>query len=142
MSTGSISNQSLHDEKSDPKHKAPPDYTFGFTNSFRNKDFDLYILLTAQSGGKLYSVLGRAMDRPGMGASINVLAKWKNMWRSEEEPGDGKTPGIDNKNTSSLYDSRWLYSTDFIKIKNITLGYRIPVKRFKYLSSARLYMSA
>ena len=122
--------------------KPSPDYTFGFTNSFRYKDFDLSILLTAQTGGKLYSVLGRAMDRPGMGASINVLAKWKNMWRSEEEPGDGKTPGIDNKNTSSLYDSRWLYSTDFIKIKNITLGYRIPVKRFKYLSSARLYMSA
>lgn len=122
--------------------KPTPDYTFGMTNSFKYKDFDLSILLTAQTGGKLYSVLGRAMDRPGMGASINVLSKWKNMWKSESEPGDGKTPGINNRNTGSLYDTRWLYSTDFIKIKNITLGYSVPIKKNKYVSGARVYLAA
>lgn len=122
--------------------KPSPDYTFGFTNTFKYKNFDLSILLTGQTGGKLYSILGRAMDKPGMGASINVLSKWKNMWKSETEPGDGKTPGIKNGNTASLYDSRWLYSTDYLKIKNITLGYRIPVKKGRVLSDARLYLAA
>ena len=51
------------------------------------------------------------------------------MWISEDKPGDGKTPGIDNANTGTFYDTRWLYSTDFIKLKNVTLTYRIPVKK-------------
>ena len=34
----------------------------------------------------------------------------------------GKTPGINNSNTGSLYDTRWLYSTDFIKIKKRNAG--------------------
>lgn len=119
--------------------KPDPDYTFGMTNTFKYKNFDLSILITGQTGGKIYGLLGRAMDRPGMGVSINVLSKWKNMWRSEEDPGDGKTPGIGNSNTGQLYDTRWLYSSDFIKIKNITLGYKLPLK--KYVQSARVYIT-
>ena len=121
--------------------KPDPDYTFGMTNTFKYKDFDLSVLLTGQTGGMIYSLLGRGMDRPGMGASINVLSRWKNMWVSEEQPGDGKTPGINNSNTGSLYDTRWLYSTDFIKIKNVTLGYRIPIKNKKIINYARVYIS-
>jgi hypothetical protein len=121
--------------------KPDPDYTFGMTNTFKYKDFDLSVLLTGQTGGMIYSLLGRGMDRPGMGASINVLSRWENMWVSEEQPGDGKTPGINNSNTGSLYDTRWLYSTDFIKIKNVTLGYRIPIKNKKIINYARVYIS-
>lgn len=120
--------------------KPDPDYTFGMTNTFKYKNFDLSILITAQTGGQLYAVLGRAMDRPGMGANVNVLSHWKNMWKSEAEPGDGKTPGIDNANTGQFYDSRWLYSTDFIKLKSVTLGYRIPFKK-KFIQNARVYVS-
>ncbi len=119
--------------------KPSPDYTYGLTNTFRYKGFDLSILLTGQSGGKVYGLLGRAIDRPGMGASTNVLACWKNMWRSEENPGDGKTPGL-SSTTSSLYDTRWLYSSDFIKIKNLTIGYKLPIK--KHVGSIRVYVTA
>ena len=75
-----------------------------------------------------------------MGANGTVLSHWKNMWKSEAEPGDGKTPGIDNANTGQFYDSRWLYSTDFIKLKNVTLGYRIPFKK-KFIQNARVYLT-
>ena len=47
----------------------------------------------------------------------------------------------DSSNTGSLYDTRWLYSTDFIKIKNVTLGYRIPIKNKKIINYARVYIS-
>ena len=121
--------------------KPSPDYTFGMTNTFKYKNFDLSFLLTGQTGGKIFSLLGRSFDRPGMGASINVLSHWKNMWISEDEPGDGKTPGIDNANTGTFYDTRWLYSTDFIKLKNVTLTYRIPVKKGRRIRNARVYIS-
>ncbi len=122
--------------------KPTPDLTFGFRNIFRYKNLDLSILITGQTGGKIYGILGRAMDRPGMSTAINMLDCWKNMWVSEEQPGDGKTPGIDNSNTGSLYDSRWLYSSDYIKIKNITIGYAIPVNKKGLIKNARIYLSA
>jgi len=119
--------------------KPTPDCTFGITNTFKYKGFDLSILLTGQTGGKIYSLLGRAIDRPKMGVKINALSHWQNMWVSEEQPGDGRTPSM-NATTSALYDTRWLYSSDFIKIKNITLGYTLPLKN--YVRNARVYISA
>lgn len=36
--------------------KPDPDYTFGITNTFKYKNFDLSFLITAQTGGQIYSV--------------------------------------------------------------------------------------
>ena len=113
-----------------------PKYTYGITNTFRYKNFDLVVLANAQTGGNLYSLIGRSIDRPGMGYLYGHLANWNNRWKSEAEPGDGHTPNI-SANNSSLLDSRWLYSSDYLRIKNITLGYTLPKSRF--YSSARIY---
>ncbi|HET9502705.1 MAG TPA: TonB-dependent receptor [Hymenobacter sp.] len=114
-----------------------PKYIFGITNFFRYKSFDLNVLVNAQQGAYLYSLIGRSIDRPGMGYLYNHLADWNNRWKSEAEPGDGKTPSITAQN-SSLLDSRWLYKSDYIRIKNITLGYNLPRSRF--YSNARFYV--
>ena len=117
-----------------------PKFVYGMTNTFEWKNFDLSILMTAQTGGKIFGVFGRANDRPGMGASANVLGRWRNAWWSEEEPGDGKTPYILSKTTGTTLDSRWLYSSDYLRIKNITLGYKLPINP-KYIQYARVYLS-
>ena len=61
--------------------KARPDFTWGLTNKFNYKRFDLTVTLTGQWGGHLYSLLGRTIDRnsagPGRG---NLLAKWLHSW--------------------------------------------------------------
>lgn len=120
--------------------KPNPDFTMGLTNKFTYKGFDLSILCTAQFGGMLYSMSpGRYMDNPGMAYSQNVFSWWKNMWISEEQPGDGKTPGLEST-TGELRDTRWLYSSDYIRIKNITLGYRIPINR-RIARNARVYLA-
>ena len=117
-----------------------PKYVFGMTNNFSYKNFDLSILLTAQTGGKIFGVFGRAFDRPSMGASSNVLGRWRNAWWSETEQGDGKTPYILSTTTGTTLDSRWLYSSDYLRIKNLTLGYKIPINP-KFISYARVYVS-
>ena len=120
--------------------KPNPDFTLGLTNKFTWRNFDLSILCTAQFGGMLYSMSpGRYMDNPGMAYSQNVFSWWKNMWRSEEDPGDGKTPGLEST-TGELRDTRWLYSSDYVRIKNITLGYRIPLK-WDFIRRARVYFT-
>ena len=71
-----------------------PSCTYGMTNSFKYKNWTASFLITAQTGGKIYGALGRAFDRQGMGTSVNVLRKWKNMWFSESDPGNGHTRAL------------------------------------------------
>lgn len=54
------------------------------------------------------------------------------MWVSEQQPGNGIVPRASSTTAYEEYSTRWLYSTDFIKLKNITIGYRL---RFKKKSS-------
>ncbi|SFQ68244.1 SusC/RagA family TonB-linked outer membrane protein [Hymenobacter arizonensis] len=115
-----------------------PKFIFGVTNNFVYKNFDLNVLVNAQQGGDLYSVIGRSIDRPGMGYLYNHSTNWNNRWRSEANPGDGMTPAI-GATTGAYFDSRWLYSSDYVRVKNITLGYTLPKKRF--YSGARVYLA-
>lgn len=130
----------INDEDRTLVGKPNPDYTFGMTNRWTYKRWDLSVLCTAQFGGMLYSMSpGRYMDNPGMAYSQNVFSWWQHMWKSEEEPGDGKTPAIEST-TGELYDTRWLYSSDYFRIKNVTLGYRIPANK-KIMRNARVYFT-
>ena len=118
--------------------KPQPDYIFGFNNDFKYKGFDLRIFVFAQQGGQIYSMIGRSIDRPLMGYLYNKLAIWKDRWQSTSVPGNGNVPSI-NATTGGFYDTRWMYSSDYIRIKNITLGYNLP--KIKGLDKARIYTS-
>jgi TonB-linked SusC/RagA family outer membrane protein len=115
-----------------------PSFIYGMTNTFTYKKFDLTVLVNAQSGGYIYSLVGRSIDRPGMGYLYNHLEKWSNRWRSPDNPGDGMTPSV-NATTGAYYDTRWLYKSDYLRIKNITLGYNLPTARF--YNRARVYVA-
>ena len=119
-----------------------PDYYWGFTNTFSYKGFDLSVFFQGQKGGYSYALLGRAIDRPSMGTATNVMGNWANRWRSDAEPGDGRTPRLDGT-TGSLLDTRWLYDATYIQLKNVTLGYNFEqdlVNKLK-ISNLRVYVS-
>jgi TonB-linked SusC/RagA family outer membrane protein len=115
-----------------------PKFTYGMTNRFAWKGFDLSILLTAQTGGMILGQFGRQCDRPGMAVGDNVMGRWRNAWWSESDPGDGETPYIFSGAQGGNTDTRWLYSSNYLRVKNITLGYQIPVTFLSYL---RAYVS-
>lgn len=121
--------------------KASPDWTFGITNTFRWKNWDASILFTAQCGGKIWSALGRAIDMQNQGISINRLERWQNQWLSEEHTGDGMTPLSYGGSSQEQFSTRWLYSTDFLKLKNITIGYKLKFKKKAFVNSLRLTAS-
>lgn len=120
-----------------------PNYIWGMTNRFTYKQFDLSFLLQGQWGNQIFSMFGRNIDRPTTGlGNYNAKQVWVNRFRSEAVPGDGKTPRID-ASTASVYDTRWLYSGAFYKIKNLMIGYTLNKPGFiKGLNSLRVYFSA
>ena len=116
-----------------------PKFVFGMTNRFTWKNFDASLLFTAQTGGYILGGFGRAVDRPHMGTQQNTLRHWLyEAWWSESEPGAGWLPYPLTTKESNV-DSRFIYKSDYFRIKNLTLGYKIPFKNF--IESARVYLS-
>ncbi|MCW0484221.1 SusC/RagA family TonB-linked outer membrane protein [Gaoshiqia sediminis] len=119
-----------------------PDYVWGITNSFKYKGFDLSILIQGQQGGVLYSTFGRAMDRTGMGWLDQAIGAWRDRWRSPEDPGAG-LKGKAYSTFGRIKNTDWMYSNDYWRIRNITLGYDLgKLIRSNVISGARLYVTA
>lgn len=137
-----VNNDGKYDKDNDRDYlgSPTPKFVFGMTNRFSYKNFDVSILLTAQTGGKIYGILGRAIDRPSMGAKSNIMGHWRDAWWSEDEPGNGSVPYILSQTTGTTLDSRWLYSSNYLRIKNLTVGYKLPINP-RFISFARVYLS-
>jgi hypothetical protein len=119
-----------------------PNYVWGITNTFKYKGFDLNIMVQGQQGGSIYSLLGRAVGRTGQGYVDNYLGFDRDRWRSADEPGDGKTPKA-YSTFGRIVNTDWLYSSDYWRIRDITLGYDLSkLLKIKQIQGARIYVTA
>lgn len=115
-----------------------PDYTWGFTNNFSYKNFDLSILLTGVQGNDvLNSNLLNFYTLNGSGNIPKYI--YDQIWRGE---GSSTTVTQANQanNTSSRFSRLFLEDGSYIRIKNVQLGYNVP--RIRGISSLRLYLNA
>lgn len=135
-----------------------PLFTFGWTNSFSYKNFDLSIFLNGSYGNKvmnynsivlthmnspwtnqLYSVNDRAQLVP---VDPDKVYEDGSMWYDDvtnvrvANPGT-KTPRatINDPNDNDRISSRYIEDGSYLRIKNITLGYTFPKK---LLSKAKI----
>ena len=119
-----------------------PKYTWGITNTFSYKGFDLMVLVQGQNGGQLYSLIGRAIDNTNMGYNQNVLGLQRDRWISADNPGAGER-GKASTNFSPLKSTSWLYSSNYYRVRNITLGYNLSgLLGTRFVQAARVYVSA
>lgn len=105
-----------------------PKYTFGLNNSFRYKGFDFSFLLYASTGAKVYDQTRSLIDSDG--------SRWRNGYAREAGDNFWTTPGQNadrpkpviggNKNAASP-STRWVESGDYLRLRNVTLGYTLPV---------------
>jgi TonB-dependent starch-binding outer membrane protein SusC len=119
-----------------------PSHTWGITNTFRYKGFDLNILVQGQWGGHIYSLYGRGVDRMDMGYNENRLGIWTDRWRSAEDPGAGQRGKPYGFPSGRIKNTDWMYSSDYVRVRNITLGYDLGrMVKVKGISGWRLYMT-
>lgn len=125
---------------------ANPKWQGSFGTSFKYAGFDLSMQFNYALGGKIYGNCLR-YDEQGGSAFGDTFTNYiyENRWKSPEEPGNGQVPLLTAESNSwNKASSRFLMDGDYLKIKNITLGYNLPKKALKnlYLSNVRLYASA
>jgi TonB-linked SusC/RagA family outer membrane protein len=119
-----------------------PDFIWGITNTFRYKGFDLSVLVQGQNGGSIYSLLGRAITRTGQGFTDNAPAFYEQRWRSPSDPGAGRVSKV-YSTFGRIVNTDWLYSSDYIRVRNITLGYNLgAISKKKFVQSARIFITA
>ncbi len=118
-----------------------PKYTWGLTNTFKYKNLDLSIQVYGQHGGSIYSFLARAIDNPANGRNT-TLGIWRDRWTPTNQDANAPRGKIGEAYTIPLFTTDWLYSSDFWRVQNITVGYN--VKSFiksTILNGARIYLS-
>jgi TonB-linked SusC/RagA family outer membrane protein len=134
-----------HDGKIDESDQVPlgdpnPKFTYGITNSFTFKQFDLSFFLNGSYGAKIFNVLNYQIG--SLSALYqNQLASVANFWSPTNTNSDIPAPrGGDNPNLKP--SDRFIESGSFLRIQNVTLGYRVPaniIKRAK-LTGLKVYV--
>ncbi len=111
-----------------------PKAVWGFTLGGDYKRFDLNILVTGAQDYDLFrNIEATTMNMDGV---FNVLESSKNRWRSAENPGDGVGATTNTWKWERESNSRYVYDGSHAWVKNITLGYTLPI-----LNNARVYFS-
>ena len=122
--------------------KYTPDYTGGFTNTFIYKSIDLNVFFYFVTGNNIYNAAGRFMSDGFYNGFDNqttdILKGWTKPGDITNVPRTGYNYGSGTSNSS-----RWLYKGDYIRLKNVSLGYSIPKEAAAALkiSSARFYIT-
>ena len=121
-----------------------PKFIYGFTNTFGYKGFELNVVFNGVQGGKILNLSRRFFDN--LEGTANNLTTVLNRWHSPDQPGNGIEPRANSRSTgqNNAISSRWVEDGSFLRIQNITLGYKIPqmlLEKVK-IQSARIYLSA
>ncbi|MDG5800249.1 TonB-dependent receptor [Marinilabiliaceae bacterium ANBcel2] len=121
-----------------------PDFTYGFNIGGEFRNFDLQALFEGTRGGHGY------MDGPAIGDFSGDSSKptvlWEDSWTPEnsnssvpriQEGPEG--PSMPDPNTTAY----WLHSTDYLRLKNLQIGYTLPdhILNNWGISRARIYYS-
>ena len=106
---------------------ADPNVLGGFGTNLRWKDIDFGLSFNYRLGGKVYDS-GAAFTGFGMAFRTPLKDVALNSWTEENK--DAKYPQyiyLDPYNATST-SSRFLYSGNYLRISNLTLGYTLPKK--------------
>ncbi|WP_241510226.1 hypothetical protein [Phocaeicola vulgatus] len=119
---------------------ALPSATGGLTNTVSWKGVDFSFMFTYGFGGKIYDVYEENLLNDGNKTGYQLITEQADSWTPENTNASNPKFIPNNSNTSNGRSSRYLHNADFIKLKNISLGYSLPkslIKKIYY----RMYVS-
>jgi TonB-linked SusC/RagA family outer membrane protein len=114
--------------------KSPfPIVSGGMNNTFNYKWFDLSFLFTYQLGGYTYDNAAQKLEHGGSDLTTTIPAYYEKRW---QKPGDVTdierfVANRGDESISGIANSRRLHSSDFIRLKNLSLGFSLPKQWIK-----------
>ncbi len=112
-----------------------PDFTWGITNSFKYKDFDLNIFFQGSQGGDIFNLTDVQLNN---GDSNTTYGYFNNAWT----PSNTNTnqPRVGNNSFREI-SSRFVEDGSYIRLKNIAIGYTFPSEIIENLGVEKLRLT-
>jgi TonB-linked SusC/RagA family outer membrane protein len=120
-----------------------PDFTYGLTNTFTYKGFDLNVFLQGSQGNDVYN-LNRYYTEGGIygasNASTIALERWTGPGTSNFVP----RAVAGDPNLNLRISSHYVENGSYMRIKLLTVGYTLPTTLLQriYTKQLRVYVSA
>lgn len=116
----------------------------GWQNTFSYKNWSLSMLMQFSQGGTaVYNDLLMEVTQPYAGKSVS-RELYGNFWTPENTDARYARMGDGIYNYNSTLNDRYVFSTSYLRMKNITLAYELPrsVAQRLHLGSASVYAVA
>ena len=125
------------------KGQASPKWTVGWNNTVTWKNWTLNVFFNAATGyDRLNISRFMAASMTGVSRFITLRDAYFKGWDHVANKADALYPSLTNTDNKSYANSDfWLEDASFIKLKNISLSYRIPRSVLKF-ASVQLSVSA
>lgn len=118
-----------------------PDFVGGLTNNFDYRNFDLSVFFTFSYGNDILN-MNRVYLEEGRSTSTNQYATFADRWTMDNQ--NGLYPRVKSSNNVSWISDRFVEDGSYLRLRNVNLGYSLPVNLTKklYISRIRVYFSA
>ncbi|MFT3705668.1 MAG: TonB-dependent receptor [Agriterribacter sp.] len=126
---------------------ASPNFIYGWNNNVSYKNFDLTFLIQGSYGNDIFNAVRIKTENPSNGLSVNLNNRWTSENQNTNVPvflgtrernamnlGANQTAGIGVDQRSS----RWVEDGSYLRMKNITLTYNLPLSVLSKIRVTRL----
>lgn len=115
-----------------------PDYTFGFTNNFAYKNFDLSLFINGVQGNDIVNM--NTAFNGNLGGSKNITEEvLAGAWAEGKDNSNATGPKAERQFWRTLlFSRRFIEDGSFVRIKNVTLSYTLPDRLIRGISSIRV----
>ena len=117
-----------------------PDFIYGFNLNMSYKNFSLRALFNGSEGN---DIVNGNMYRFGYaeGTYRNVISEaWNDRWSSENPDGTYPRLGYSSNLFAAAMD-RFVEDGSYLRLKNITLNYDVPMRSDNFINSANVYVT-
>jgi TonB-linked SusC/RagA family outer membrane protein len=132
----------INDDDRVYKGSSFPKTTFGFNGNFTYKNFDFSIFIQGASGAYAYNGYKFTTTYPAhtsiAGANLSDFAL--DTWSPSNPNASNPRLSIDDPNQNIRMSDFWLESTDYVRIKNLSVGYSLKANRI--YDALRIYATA
>lgn len=116
-----------------------PDFVYGITNTFRWKNFDFSFFLQGVSGNDMFN--GNLMDVKLSNIGNIPNKAYHTRWTADNTANAKWPKATGGYNRVWRISDRYVESGSYLRLKNVSLGYTVPLK-IKHIESLYFYVSA
>jgi len=118
-----------------------PTFIFALNNSFTYKGFDLNLFLQGVAGNKIFNA--NRIYTESMSVAQNQTAETLHRWTGEGTSNSMPRAIFNDPNKNTRPSDRYVENGSYLRIKNLTLGYTLPVALSEkwHMSTVRVYAS-